>query len=87
MESNYIYLPIATWKQIYLYLKFQKYTLSTISSIIGTDFRNALYKGHGMPRESFQKLEALVYETNDTEINWQLRPKLHLELLGAKAPA
>ena len=87
MESNYIYLPIATWKQIYLYLKFQKYTLSTISSLIGTDFRNALYKGHGMPRESFQKLEVLVYKTNDAEIDWTARPKLHLDLLGAKAPA
>ena len=84
--ENYIYLPIATWKQIYLYLKFQKYTLSTISSIIGTDFRNALYKGHGMPKESFIKLEALVYKTNDAAINWQLRPKIHLDL-GVKATA
>ena len=84
---EYIYLPIATWKQIYLYLKFQKYTLSMISSTIGTDFRNALYKGHGMPKESFQKLEAIVYQTNDSQaINWNLRPKIHLEL-GAKAEA
>lgn len=82
---EYIYLPIATWKQIYLYLKFQKYTLSAISDLIGTDFRNALYKGHGMPKESFQKLEAIVYKTNDS-VNWNLRPKIHLEL-GAKAEA
>jgi hypothetical protein len=84
--ENYIYLPIQTWKQIYLYLKFQKYTLSNISSLIGTDFRNALYKGHGMPKDAFQKLEALVYQTTGTEIAWHLRPKIHLEL-GAKAIA
>ena len=58
-----------------------------ISSTIVTDFRNALYKGHGMPNESLQKLEAIVYQTNDSQaINWNLRPKIHLEL-GAKAEA
>ena len=83
--ENYVYLPITTWKQIYLYLKFKNYTLSKISILIGTDFRNALYKGHGMPKEAFDKLESLVYETNDT-VNWQLKPKIHLDL-GAKATA
>ena len=84
--ENYIYLPTKTWKQIYLVLKFKKWTLKRISTEIGTDFRNALYKGHGMQIESFRKLEALVgYDS--TSIDWNQNPKLHIELQASKISA
>ena len=83
--ENYIYLPKNTWKQIYLLLKFRKWTLAKISEEIGTDFRNALYKGHGMQIESFKKLEALVGA--EKSIDWSQRPKLHFELTASKISA
>lgn len=84
--ENYIYLPTKTWKQIYLLLKFKKWTLAKISEEIGTDFRNALYKGHGMQIESFKKLEVLA-GYNSTSINWRQNPKLHLNLQVSKISA
>jgi len=87
--ENYIYLPTQTWKQIYLLLKFKKWTLARISAEIGTDFRNALYKGHGMQIECFKKLEILVgYDSKSNKsIDWNQRPKLHIELQASKISA
>ena len=83
---EYVYLPKQTWKQIYLLLKFKNWTLKKISEEIGTDFRNALYKGHGMQIASFRKLEALVgYDSNS--IDWSQNPKLHFDLQASKISA
>lgn len=47
--------------EIYTELKsMEKMTLKDISNYIGSDFRNALYKGYGLKESSFFKLESLI---------------------------
>lgn len=46
-------------KRVYNDLKSEGYTLRNISSKIGSDFRNCLYKGHSLDKEVFDKLHTL----------------------------
>ena len=41
--------------RVYRDLKREKWTLKKISNFIGSDFRNALYKGRGLKESSFLK--------------------------------
>lgn len=56
-------------KRVYNDLNSEGYTLRNISSKIGSDFRNCLYKGHSLDKEAFDKLRTLYgHEIKHKEI-------------------
>ena len=45
-------------ERVYRYLKSEDYTLRSINSKIDSDFRNYLYKGHSLDKETFDKIRS-----------------------------
>ena len=62
-------------ERVYNDLKSKNYTLRTISSKINSDFRNYLYKGHSLDRETFDKLRRLYGDEIKYEELWHINGK------------
>ncbi len=58
--TEYVRAPREVWRSIYDELKQRGLSLKKIKRIIGCDFSHAVYKGYGIRRSSFMKLEELL---------------------------
>ena len=67
-------------KQIYSELTEKGFTLDTISKQIGCSFRNSLYRGYSLNKDSFKKLQDLYGKEISFEMKDPIVPHLDLEI-------
>ncbi|MFB6144298.1 MAG: LAGLIDADG family homing endonuclease [Candidatus Nanohaloarchaea archaeon] len=69
MADKRIKITKTELERVYKELKSQNYSLNDINSKIGAEFRNYLYKGHSLDKQTFDKLQSLCNkEITRTEV-------------------